>query len=263
LASAEIGILGGTGLYSLMEGVDEHPVPTPYGEPSGPVACGEMAGRAVAFIPRHGPHHELPPHSINYRANLWALRELGVTRVIAPTAAGSLQPHIHPGDVVICDQLVDRTSGRAQTFYDGPVTVHVSWHEPYCPELRPVATEAARGAGMRVHDSGSVVVIQGPRFSTRAESRWYSSSGFEVINMTQYPEAYLARELEMCYVNLSVITDYDVAVEGREVTMVDAMRVFGENLDKLRGALLAMVPRVPASRACPCATALDGTPLRP
>lgn len=264
MPTADIGVFGGSGFYSFVEGLTSHEVTTPYGSPSAPVSTGELAGRTIAFIPRHGPHHELPPHVINYRANLWAFRELGVSRVLAPSAAGSLQPHIHPGDVVVCDQLVDRTSGRPQTFYDGPLSVHVSWADPYCPELRPIACDAAREAGMQAHAKGTVVVVQGPRFSTRAESLYYQRQGWEVINMTQYPEAYLARELEMCYVNLSLITDYDVGLEGRPdiepVTMAEALRVFGENIPRLRQTLIELIGRIPEPRRCDCANALKGTP---
>ncbi|HVE90825.1 MAG TPA: S-methyl-5'-thioadenosine phosphorylase [Actinomycetota bacterium] len=264
---AEIGIFGGSGLYSLAEGLRTQEVQTPYGPPSGPVSTGEVAGRKVAFMPRHGPHHEVPPHMINYRANLWALAEMGVTRVLGPAAAGSLQPHVRPGDLVVCDQVVDRTSGRVQTFHDGPHSVHVSWADPYCPELRAIAASAARGAGLRVHDTGTVVVVQGPRFSTRAESAWYRSAGWEVINMTQYPEAYLARELELCYVNLSLITDYDVGLkedpQAAPVTMDEVFRVFSANLDKLRQALFSCVEAIAPERACDCGRALEGTPLRP
>jgi 5'-methylthioadenosine phosphorylase len=264
---AEIGVFGGSGFYSFIEGLEEHTVSTPYGAPSGPVSVGTISGRQVAFLPRHGPHHELPPHAINYRANLWAFKELGVTRVLAPSAAGSLQPHIQPGDVVVCDQLVDRTSGRPETFYDGPLSVHVSFADPYCEELRLLASDAGRAAGMSVHDAGTVVVIQGPRFATRAESAWYQRQDWEVINMTQYPEAYLARELEMCYVNLSLITDYDVGVEGRPdiapVTMEEALRVFAENIGRLRQTLFELIEQVPDERDCSCADALQGTPARP
>ncbi len=266
MPAAEIGVLGGSGFYTFVDGLQAREVETPYGSPSAPISVGEVSGRSVAFLPRHGVHHEFPPHSINYRANLWALRELGVTRVLAPSAAGSLQSYVQPGDVVVCDQLVDRTSGRVHTFHDGPLSVHVAFADPYCPELRPLAGDAARGAGMRVHDAGTVVVVQGPRFSTRAESAWYQSQGWEVINMTQYPEAYLARELEMCYVNLSLITDYDTGVEGRPdiapVTMEEALRVFAENIDTLREALFALIAKVPAIRGCSCGHALDGTPAR-
>lgn len=261
MAEAEIGIFGGSGFYSLVEGLVEHTVHTPYGAPSSAVSVGTLGGRGVAFIPRHGPHHEIPPHAINYRANLWAFKELGVSRVLAPSAAGSLQPHVHPGDVVICDQLVDRTSGRAQTYHDGPLSVHVSFADPYCPELRPLAAAAARSAGMSVHETGTVVVIEGPRFATRAESAWYQRQGWEVINMTQYPEAYLARELEMCFVNLSLITDYDVGVPGddRVVTSATVLEVFQRNNDRLRELLFAVIPRLgPPPADDPCVRALDG-----
>ncbi len=267
MPEAEIGVFGGSGFYSFVEGFSSHVIATPYGTASAPVAVGEIAGRKIAFIPRHGPHHELPPHTINYRANLWTFKELGVTRVIGPCAAGSLQPDVHPGDVVICDQLVDRTSGRPETYYDGPLSVHVSFADPYCSQLRPLASKAANVAGMRVHDRGTVVVTQGPRFATRAESAFYSKQGWEVINMTQHPEAYLARELEMCYVNMSLITDYDVGLEGRAdiepVTMEEALRVFSENLSKLRHALFELVDAIPQSRNCRCADALRGTPAKP
>lgn len=256
---AEIGVFGGSGFYSFLDDVAEHAIDTPYGPPSAPVVIGAIGGRRVAFLPRHGRAHELPPHRVPYRANLWAFRELGVTRVVAPTAAGSLQPHVRRGDFVVSDQLVDRTSGRPSTFYDGPETTHVSLADPYCPELRTVAIKAAREQGIPVHETGTVVVIEGPRFSTRAESRWYASMGWEVINMTQHPEAALARELEICYCNVSLITDYDVGVEGVAPVSVDeVVKVFSENNARLRDLLLAIVPGIPAERACPCATALRG-----
>lgn len=267
MSEVQIAIIGGSGLYQLFEDAETREIDTPYGAPSAPVTLGRAGGRDVAFLPRHGRHHEIPPHAINSRANIWALRSLGVTRVIGPCAAGSLQANVHPGDVVVCDQLVDRTYGRAQTFYDGPEAVHVSWADPYCPQLRPIAADCVRTAGMPVHEKGTVVVVQGPRFSTRAESAWYRCAGWEVVNMTQYPEAYLARELEMCYVNLSVITDYDVGAGGQPgatpVTSQEALKVFAENLDRLRRALLAMVQAVGDERECPCGCALSGTPLRP
>ncbi len=267
MLEAEIGVFGGSGFYSFVDGLTEHTLSTPYGSPSAPIAIGDLGGRSIAFLPRHGPHHEFPPHAINYRANLWAFKELGVTRVLAPCAAGSLQPDIHPGDVVVCDQLVDRTSGRAATYYDGPLSVHVSFADPYCPQLRPLAIKAAVAARMDVHDGGTVVVIQGPRFATRAESSFYQDQGWDVINMTQHPEAYLARELEMCYVNMSLITDYDVGVEGRPdiepVTMEEALRVFAENTGRLRQALFELLELIPPDRDCSCDDALTGTPARP
>src|SRR5215212_2827292 len=207
---ADIGVIGGSGFYRLLDDARQVTVETPYGPPSDDIAVGTIDDARVAFLPRHGATHQFPPHKINYRANLWALKSLGVTRVIGPSAAGSLQPHVHPGDFVICDQFVDRTSGRIATVFDGPSTVHVSSADPYCGELRGLSEAACRDEGITVHPAGTVVVIEGPRFSTRAESRWFSSAGWEVINMTQFPECVLARELEVCYVGISLITDYDV-----------------------------------------------------
>jgi 5'-methylthioadenosine phosphorylase len=259
VSEATIGVFGGSGFYAFLETADEVTVSTPYGEPSAPLVVGDVGGRKVAFLPRHGRNHEYPPHKVPYRANLWAMKELGVQRVLAPAAAGSLQPHVRRGDFVVCDQLVDRTSGRAATYYDGPETTHVSLADAYCPELRGIAVEQGRGLGITMHERGTVVVIEGPRFSTRAESRWYAQAGWEVINMTQYPEAALARELELCYVNMSLITDYDVGVEGvPPVSVEEVVQVFAENNARLRSLLEAIVPVVPAERACLCATALSG-----
>jgi 5'-methylthioadenosine phosphorylase len=241
-----------------MDDVRHVEIDTPWGEASGPVAIGSVEGRPVAFIPRHGSSHQHPPHRVNYRANLWAMKELGVERVLGPCAAGSLQPHVKPGEFVICDQLVDRTYGRASTFYDGPQTTHISFADPYCPTMRSTAIDQARGLGLAFHDRGTVVVIEGPRFSTRAESAYYAAQGWEVINMTQAPEAVLARELEICYANVSLITDYDVGVAGEieAVSHEEVIRVFQENLGRLRDLLFAIIPELPEERDCPCASAL-------
>jgi 5'-methylthioadenosine phosphorylase len=258
-ASATIGVFGGSGFYSFLDDAVEVEVTTPFGEPSAPLVLGEIGGRSVAFLPRHGRKHEYPPHRVPYRANLWAMKELGVERVVAPAAAGSLQPHVRRGDFVVCDQLVDRTSGRVATYYDGPATTHVSLADPYCAELRPLAIAQGRSLGITMHERGTVVVIEGPRFSTRAESRWYASAGWEVINMTQFPEAALARELELCYVNISLITDYDVGVEGvAPVSVAEVVKVFAENNERLRSLLGSIVPAIPAERSCECGTALAG-----
>ena len=267
-AQAEIGVFGGSGFYSFLDDVTEVEVDTPYGPPAAPVALGEVGGRRVAFLPRHGRRHELVPHLINYRANLWAMRQLGVTRLIGPCAAGSLQPAVEPGDFVVCDQLVDRTWGRADTFYEGPVPHHVSYAEPYCAELSAVAVERARAAGIRVHPTGTVVVVQGPRFSTKAESRWYRAQGWEVINMTQYPEAYLARELGLCYAAIALITDYDTGVELpggpgvppeetaiEPVTQAEVFEFFQRNVNRVRSLLFDLIAAVPESRRCACADA--------
>jgi 5'-methylthioadenosine phosphorylase len=260
-----VGVFGGSGFYTFLDDVREVAVPTPYGEPSAPLSVGTLEGVGVAFLPRHGPKHEIPPHRINYRANLWAMKELGVTRIIGPCAAGSLTADYKPGDFVVSDQLVDRTTGRADTFYDGPVTTHVSFADPYCPELRELAIDVARAEGISVHGRGTVVTIQGPRFSTRAESKWFQDAGWEVINMTQYPEAYLARELEICYVNIALITDYDTGLVGdvEPVSHEEVVRVFNANADRLRTVLFALIPKIPEARTCPCATALEGARLEP
>ncbi len=260
MQEAEIGVIGGSGFYSLLAGAREVRVETPYGPSSDVVTVGDVAGRTVAFLPRHGRTHTLPPHAINYRANIYALKSLGVTRILGPCAVGSLQPHVAPGHLVICDQYVDRTSGRKDTFYDGPEVTHVSMAEPFCPTLRAVAVRTAGQMDWPVHDGGTVVVIQGPRFSTRSESRWFRSQGWEVINMTQYPECALAREQEICYVNISLITDYDVGVEGdprvAPVTAHEVLVRFKENTERLRELVLRMIAAIPAARNCPCATAL-------
>jgi 5'-methylthioadenosine phosphorylase len=259
---ADVGVFGGSGFYSLMEGpVEQVSVQTPYGAPSDSIAIGRLGEVRLAFLPRHGPHHRLPPHAINYRANLWAMAQLGVTRVIAPTAAGSLQPRIKPGEFVVCDQFVDRTYAREQTFYDGPRVVHISTADPYCPEMRSLAVAVATELGITVHSRGTVVVIQGPRFSTRAESRWFSNQGWEVINMTQYPEVALARELEMCYVNISLITDYDAGLEGEAgvepVSVSEVVAVLNANNERVRRLIERLVPRLSGTRTCPCAHALE------
>jgi len=262
MSSAEIGVFGGSGFYSFLEDVETVEVDTPYGPPSSPVTIGDVGGRRVAFMPRHGANHEFPPHRIPYRANAWAMKELGVGRVLAPNACGSLQSAVKPGDFVICDQLVDRTRDRPNTLYDGPITTHISFADPYCETMREVAIREGRALGIPIHDRGTVVVIEGPRFSTRAESTWFASVGWEVINMTQYPEAVLAREAELCYANISLITDYDVGVEGvPPVTHDEVVRVFTENNSKLRDLLFAVIPALPAERDCPCATALTGARL--
>lgn len=262
---AEIGVFGGSGFYSLLENQRDVKIETPYGPPSDVVSLGEIAGRQVAFLPRHGRAHSLPPHMINYRANLWAMKQLGVRRLIGPCASGSLRAAIKPGDFVVCNQLVDRTTGRKDTFFDGPVTTHVSFAYPYCEQLRPLASGIIKDADIPCHDKGTVVTIQGPRFSTVAESRWYAGNGWDVINMTQYPEAYLARELEMCYVNISLITDYDVGLEGQTglqpVTHESVIEVFKANNQRVRDVIHTMIELIPEQRDCACGSALEGARL--
>ncbi len=246
--TAEIGVFGGSGFYSLLEDVREIKVDTPYGAPSDSIFLADVAGRRVAFLPRHGRRHTIPPHRINYRANVWAMRSLGVKAAISPCAAGSLALHVKPGDFVVCDQFVDRTSGRADTFYDGPIVTHLSSAETYDPVLRRLAIETIRDHGIEVHERGTVVVIQGPRFSTKSESKWFSDAGWEVINMTQYPEAWLCRELGIAVVNISLITDYDAGVhEGTEaVNATDVLEVFAANAERIQKVVLDLIGRFPA-----------------
>jgi 5'-methylthioadenosine phosphorylase len=257
---AEIGVFGGSGFYSFLDNTEEVKVETPYGPPSDKVTIGEIAGRKVAFLPRHGREHQHPAHVVNYRANIYAMKELGVTRILGPCAVGSLQPNVRRESFVICDQFVDRTYGRKDTFYDGPITTHISSADPYCPELRQIMYETCTQHDIEVKDEGTVVVIQGPRFSTRSESKWFSSQGWEVINMTQYPEVVLARELEICYVNISLVTDYDVGIEGQldlpAVTADEIIRILNANNERVKDVIFDAVPKIPVERTCPCASAL-------
>lgn len=260
-----IGVIGGSGLYSFLTDVEQIDVITPFGEPSGPIAVGtlEAAGGAkrVAFLPRHGVAHQFPPHGINYRANLWALHSLGVTRVFGPSACGSLRSDIAPGDLVVCDQFVDQTNGRSGTYFDGPVVNHVSMADPYCPQMAEAVVGAARIEGMVAHAGGTVVVIAGPRFATRAESGTYRRLGYDVINMTQCPEVALARELGMCYSSVALVTDYDSGVDDRPeigaVNQADVFEVFAANVDRLRGVLRRSIVEI-ADRSCNCAAATNG-----
>jgi 5'-methylthioadenosine phosphorylase len=246
---AEIGVFGGSGFYSLLEDVREIKVDTPYGPPSDSFFLATVGGRKVAFLPRHGRRHTIPPHRINYRANVWAMRSLGVKAVISPFAAGSLALGVKPGDFVVCDQFVDRTSGqRPHTFYDGPIVTHLSSAETYDPTLRRLAIDTIRDHGIEVHERGTVVVIEGPRFSTKSESKWFSDAGWEVINMTQYPEAWLCRELGMAVVNIALITDYDAGVhEGTEaVDAMSVLEVFAQNAERIQKVVLDLIGRFPA-----------------
>jgi 5'-methylthioadenosine phosphorylase len=244
---AEIGVFGGSGFYSLLDEVREIKVDTPYGPPSDSFFLADVGGRSVAFLPRHGRQHTIPPHRINYRANVWAMRSLGVKAVISPCAAGSLQLAVKPGDFVLCDQFVDRTRGRADTFFDGPIVSHVSAANIYDPQLRRIAADVIREQGISFHETGTIVVINGPRFSTKAESKWFSDAGWEVVSMTQYPEAYLCRELGMAVVNIALITDYDAGVhEGTEaVDAQSVIEVFQQNAARIQKVVLEMIRRFP------------------
>jgi 5'-methylthioadenosine phosphorylase len=246
-ARAEIGVFGGSGFYSLLDEVREIKVDTPYGPPSDSFFLAEVGGRSVAFLPRHGRRHTIPPHRINYRANVWAMRSLGVKAVISPCAAGSLQLKVKPGDFVLCDQFVDRTRGRDDTFFDGPIVSHVSSADIYDPKLRAIAADVIREHKIPFHERGTIVVINGPRFSSKSESKWFSDAGWEVVSMTQYPEAYLCRELGMAVVNIALITDYDAGVhEGTEaVNAQSVIEVFQQNAARIQQVVLDMIRRFP------------------
>jgi 5'-methylthioadenosine phosphorylase len=249
-AQADIGVIGGSGFYSLLDGASAVPVSTPYGEPSEAPVVGELAGRRVAFIPRHGAGHRFPPHLVPYRANLWALRSLGVRQVVSLSAVGSLRADLGPGTLVVPDQLVDRTHGRPHTLFGGGTgVVHVSFADPYCPHGRA----AALGSGQPVTDGGALVVINGPRFSTRAESLEYQHNRWAIIGMTAMPEATLARELALCYTTLALVTDLDAGVEaGAGVTHAEVLEQFAANLPRLRELLVETVKRLPDEQQTDC-----------
>lgn len=260
-AVAEIAVIGGTGFYTLLDDAHEATVDTPFGPTSDPITVGTVAGRRVAFLPRHGRDHRFPPHRIPARANLWALRSLGARQVVAPSAVGSLRPELGAGTLVLPDQLVDRTSGRAATIYTEGA-VHVSFADPYCPAGRATAAATARQAGWQPVDGGTLVVIEGPRFSTRAESQWYAAQGWSIVGMTALPEAAIARELALCYTGLALVTDLDAGVEtGAGVTHAEVLQVFKENVGRLRELVLGVVAALPTKPNCECAEALAGIPL--
>lgn len=252
---AEIGIIGGSGFYELLTDATEVHVPTPFGRPAAPITVGELSGRRVAFLPRHGREHAYAAHRVPYRANVWALAALGVRAVIGPCSCGSLQPDLHPGDFVVVDQVVDRTWGRPDTFHDvgapegtpgaeGHVH-HQSFADPYDLRLRSALVASATALGVPVHDGGTMVVINGPRFSTRAESAWFRQMGWSVVNMTGYPEAVLAAEAGLPYASVALVTDYDAGVDGHEpVTMATVLEVMRSNVDRLRDVLADVVTRL-------------------
>ncbi|MGD2141860.1 MAG: S-methyl-5'-thioadenosine phosphorylase [Candidatus Bathyarchaeota archaeon] len=255
--SAEIAVIGGTGVYDpeIIEDAREVKVNTPYGAPSDFITLGKYEGRCVAFIPRHGRGHQIPPHRINSRANIWALKQLGVTRIVASSAVGSLREDYVPGDFVITDQFIDRTKGRPDTFYEGGQLCHISSADPICPELHDFFVKQAEKRDLRVHPKGTYVCVQGPRFSTRAESRLFRQWGAEIIGMTLYPECVLSREAEICYVSVGMVTDYDVWAE-RPVSTQDIVETMNANSENFKRLIMDALPEIPYERACGCGEAL-------
>lgn len=251
----EVGIIGGSGFYDFVDDATAVDFDTPYGEPSAPITVGTVAGHRVAFLPRHGRHHEYVAHRVPFRANVWAMASLGVRTVVGPCSCGSLQPELHPGDFVVVDQLVDRTWGRPGTFYDRGAPEgspgfdqplhHQAFADPYDPELRAALVAACAATGVTAHDGGAMVVINGPRFSTRAESSWFRQMGWSVVNMTGMPEAVLAAEAGMRYASIALVTDYDAGVDGHEpVTMDAVLAVMRDNIERLRDVLAAAIPEI-------------------
>jgi 5'-methylthioadenosine phosphorylase len=267
-ARAEIGVIGGSGFYEFLTDSERVSITTPFGDPSDDVVIGDLRGRRVAFLARHGQGHRFPPHRVNYRANLWALRSVGVRQVLAPCAVGSLKPELGPGTIVVPDQVVDRTCGRENTIYDGigPV-VHVGFSDPYCPRGREVVINAGRAASKNMVDAGTLVVINGPRFSSRAESLWHQQAGWTVVGMTGMPEASIARELAMCFTTIALVTDHDAGVDvGEAVTHEEVLKVFARNLDGLKSVLRSAIVAMPGveddvSATCYCRRSLDGLTL--
>jgi 5'-methylthioadenosine phosphorylase len=267
-----VGVFGGSGFYKFLDNVREVEVKTEFGNPSDKIFIGEYKGKEVAFLPRHGRAHNFPPHKIPYKANVAAFKKLGVGQIIAPCASGSLQADIKPGDFVVCGHFVNFTHGRDDTFFHGKTgeegmepyqkVVHVSCAEPYCRYLGGLIFEACRNLNIPVHKDKTVVVINGPRFSTKGESRFFSNQGWDVVNMTQYPEAILAREAEICYAAVALITDYDAGLEGnpdiKPVTLDEVIKVFNENNEKIKKVLFDVIERIEPERECVCHKALEG-----
>ncbi|MDQ3339538.1 MAG: S-methyl-5'-thioadenosine phosphorylase [Myxococcota bacterium] len=260
--TATVGIIGGSGFYTApSEPREVRELETPFGPPSGPLTFGVIAGHRIVFLPRHGSTHGLLPSEIDARANIWALKQAGVERVISVSAVGSLREHIAPGDVVLPRQLIDRTNGRPSTLFGGGVVAHVSLADPICDDLATHLGRIARAHGANVHD-GTYVCIEGPQFSTRAESELYRSWGADVVGMTNLPEARIAREAELCYVTLTLPTDYDSWRPHAGVEAVDALAVLRANIESARAIVVAAIAELPPAR-CTCRTVLDRALVTP
>ncbi|MEP6852966.1 MAG: S-methyl-5'-thioadenosine phosphorylase [bacterium] len=260
---ADIGVIGGSGFYSLLDDARAVDVDTPYGGPSDSISLGTLSGRSVAFLARHGSGHRYPPHLVPYRANLWALRSLGVRQVVSLSAVGSLRATLGPGSLVAPDQVVDRTAGRPWTYNDAAAGLaHVSFADPFCPRGRHAVGAGADAIGTSLVDSATLVVVNGPRFSTRAESQEFQAAGWSLIGMTAMPEAGLARELALCYTTIALVTDLDAGVQaGHGVTHAEVLEQFAANLPRLRDLLVATVAALPATQdGCECAGVYDDVP---
>jgi 5'-methylthioadenosine phosphorylase len=255
---AEIGIIGGTGIYDpkLLRKAREVRVRTPHGPPSDAITVGELEDRRVAFLPRHSRKHTIRPTDINSRANIFALKKLGVLRIIAPATVGSLREEFKPGDVIFTDQFIDRTTRREQSFYTGKQVCHISVAEPMCPELKGAMIEAADDANIDTHKTGTYVCIEGPRFSTKAESKMFKTWGADVVGMTLVPECVLAREAEICYASIATVTDYDVWKE-RPVSVDEVKKTMRENVEKVKRIITKAIPKIPKERGCECKSALQ------
>lgn len=267
---AKIGLIGGTGFYDFFEGdAVKKEIRTEFGHPSDKITIGTLFGKKIAFLARHGKGHKLPPHRINYRANIDALAQLGVEQIIAPTAVGSLKTEIKPGDFVICDQFIDKTKKRQDSFFDGPQVAHIAMAYPYCSQLREIAYEQASKLDLPIHQKGTVVIIEGPKFSTLSESLYYSQMA-DLINMTQFPEVVLAAEKGICYLNISLVTDYDAGVYSQEgdssspsfsseklgldkpVSIEEVLVNFKKNTEKLKKLVAEIIKNMPNERVCEC-----------
>jgi 5'-methylthioadenosine phosphorylase len=261
LLRAEIAVIGGSGVYALdyLTDVQTTVVSTPYGK-SPEIVLGKLANRNVAFLPRHGKKHTAPPHLVNYRANLWALRELGVKRVLATTASGSLRSRMRPGDLVLLDQFVDFTKRRPMTFYEGGKggVVHVDVTEPYCPELRRILRETARALKIKLHPRATYGCMEGPRFETAAEIQALRRLGCDLVGMTNVPECILARELELCYAAIAVVTNFAAGISKTKLTHEEVAELMAKNIERVKSLIFTAVPQIPEARGCKCAEALKG-----
>jgi 5'-methylthioadenosine phosphorylase len=255
--SAEIGIIGGTGVYDvkLLKNPKEIRMRTPYGAPSDSITVGDLKGRRVAFVPRHGKKHTIRPTDVNSRANIYAMKKLGVQWILAPATVGSLREEFKPGDVMLVDQFIDRTTRREESFYSEKQVCHISVAEPFCPELRQVLIEAAKAVGISTHNSGTYVCIEGPRFSTKAESKMHRMWCADVVGMTLVPEVVLAREAEICYATIATVTDYDVW-KDKPVCVEDIVKIVKTNVEKVKKIIAEAIPRIPKERRCECRIAL-------